>query len=396
MRLLDPLKRKSAEAVEEADLQYFGMENALEALNEHEGAIINQWDSIKDDILGKSFILSEELLNSITTESELEMTKSIISRQMKEAKLDKQVSRLALEYIESEDITREEDLSNYLENLYSLDRRLERLPVQIRDDISDELGLERTELFSMDKEAYEDKKDWYDFSENVEALPVIEGAQESRKVIQDEIDSVLDEIIDEHKQHKGEINEEHDRVDIPDEPVDWEEQIDINHINEYLDSTGIYSAGDGDVLHLLMEEYNKENGENIESEYPLHFQNTGRAHETGKDNRIDNTVRLDAIDDYFVYEFKHMPRQQERHLKENGSIRHDDDFIDSVKQLNGYLTDLDMPVGVLVYVSSKMEVKEYVVEQHDVDNWTKYQEEFDSSYISNKETYNFNNILNNF
>lgn len=397
MGVLDPIKENSSETQRLEEKYSAAIDVTLENFSMFSGAILNdRYEILNEKAPTFMFVDRDEDIMDIDTMEELEEE----CRKLKDLKQEIETatleSKFAWIYADKLDFEPDEEkpIESY-EELDSLERFLDGLVDRVESDV--------IENCDVDPERFEEGFDIYDydaaetffcFTDSFRALPLIEGIVESEENIEREKERMLDRALEEHEEHRKSIDEEHDRVEIPLEPIDWEGVIGDEDLREYVDIRGIPTATYGDSLHIMMEDL-CEDVDRIQPEYPLHFLNKGDEQDTPNGHRIDNTVQPDVMDDLFVYEFKHMPRQQEKHLKQNGDLKNDDKFIENVKQVNGYLNRLGLSTGMLVYVSSDMEIKEYVVERHEVDNWNNYDQEFDESFIHEKEDYDFSQVIDN-
>ena len=396
MGVLDPLKDKASEVQEIRDRYVDMLDLSLENLNKYEGAILNDRHDLMDDPFFSTFWMEGEIMD-INSVEELEQVKEVTQEFKDSTELENLKGRYASKYAEKLDV--EPDPENPIESWDDLDTLytiLETLPQKIDEKMDENHNItDRGFSKEIDFSSYTLSEMFFCISDNINAFPVIEGSVESQEIIEGEKEKLLDYAVKEHEKHKQGLNNEHNCTSLPLEPVDWESVIQEDNLKDYLDITDIPTAGGGDVLHLMMEEAS-ENFENVDPEYPLHFLNPGDEGAVPKLNRIDNTVRPDVVDDLFVYEFKHMPKDQKDFLEKNGNLERDDKFVENVKQVNSYLDDLGLSAGILVYVSTDMEVEEYVVEHHEVHDWTNYEESFSEEYLHKKEDYNFQDILKKF
>jgi len=395
MGVLDPIKNKASEVQEVRDENVERIDLTLENFNIYGSAILNDRTDLMDDPFFFTFWRDEPIME-INTVEELKDEKRMTQEFKDGANLENLKARYAMRYAEKLDL--ESDPENPVrswDKLNTLDTILETLPQKIDEKMDEKLNLTENgyskEIEFMD---YVLSESFFVLSDEVHAFPVIEGVVDSQNIIQEEKDKLLDKAVKEHDKHLEGLETEHDPVDLPLKPVDWEELIEEENLKDYLNVHGIPTATYGDSLHLMMEDLS-ENIESVNSEYPLHFLNTGGENDVSKHNRLDNTLRPDAVDDLFVYEFKHMPFDQKNYLNRNGHLERNTKFIENVKQVNSYLHDLGLPTGIIVYVSSDMEVEEYVVERHDVDDWRNYEESFSEGFIHKKEDYDFQNVLKN-
>ncbi|MFB6115924.1 MAG: hypothetical protein ABEK10_00275 [Candidatus Nanosalina sp.] len=390
MGVLDPLER-NAEALEQLNDDYSGMINmTLENLEKYAGAILNDRHDLMDEEDPFFFLVwRDDDVMDINSMEELQEEKETLKMFKEDVSLGAVEGRYAKAFVDSKDVEPDYDnpVRSYAE-VEELEQKLDGLDERIEEKI--------TEKFDLDQEHFQQGYDiveyrllemFYTLTDEFEALPIPEALSEAEENIKTEKENLLAKAVDEHREHRESVNQDYDRVEIPTEPVDWAEVIEEENIQDFMDISEIPNVTYGDTLHMMMEEI-CEDIEGVEAEYPLHFTNPGERNDTLNGDRIDNTVRPDAVDDLFVYEFKHMPREQSIHMEENGGLERDEKFVDNVEQLNGYLNDLNMPAGMLVYISSDMEVKEYVVERHDNHGNVESLEE----YIHDKEDYDFGSV----
>jgi hypothetical protein len=67
-------------------------------------------------------------------------------------------------------------------------------------------------------------------------------------------------------------------------------------------------------------------------------------------------------------------------------------------QVNNYLNQTGLPVGMLVYISSDMNVHEYVIEKHQTTNKENYlrefrREDYGERFVHKRDEYDFDGIL---
>lgn len=397
MGVLDPIKENSEEVSDIRDKRIDMLDLTLENLNKYGSAIINNKDELIDEDAFFYTFWREEPVTEIDTLEELNEVKKLTNEIKIATNVENLKGKYALNLAKALDTepNPQKPLESW-EELGKLYDKLEKLPGKINEKMAenhnlDEKGFDRDAEF----EDYVFSELFYILSDNINAFPVIEGSVEAQNLIEKEREQLIEDGITEHEEHLQDIDREYDKTSLALEPVDWEEKIEAETLREYLDIGEIPTVTYGDSLHLMMEEI-CESIEGVEPEYPLHFQNPGSETDISKENRIDNTVRPDAVDDMFVYEFKHMPLSQKNFLSQNGGLKHDSGFIENVKQLNSYLDDLEMPAGMLVYISSDMEVEEYIVEHHEVDDWRNYEDSFSEEYVHKREEYDFESMLKDF
>lgn len=394
MGVLDPVKRNADEMEELKDSYSEMVEWTVENLDKYAGAILNDRHDLMEDEDPFFFLIwRDEDIMEISSMEEIEEEKRTLKMLKEDISLGALEGRYARAFAEKKDV--EPDYSNPVESygeLDELEESLEGIDSRIKDKI--------IEKFDLDPDIVGQEYDRFDYmalemfftlSDRINALPFIESITESQQNIEREKENLLAKAVDEHREDRNSVDPEYDRADIPLEPVDWEEVIEEENIRDFMDISDLPSVTYGDSLHMMMEEL-AEDVEGVEPEYPLHFRNTGGKNDVPLGNRIDNTLRPDAVDDLFVYEFKHMPVEQKEHLQQNGGIEMNGKHRENIEQVNLYLNELDLPAGMLVYVSSDMEVKEYVVERHD-HNPSNDKEEYMAQFIHEKEDYDFNNIF---
>lgn len=397
MGVLDPLKETTSEMQELNDDYSKMLELTVENLGSYAGVILNNRVEMMEEEDPFFFLIwrDKDVMDINSREEIQEELKA--ARMLKE---DIFIEGLKNSYAETytEQLDIEPDHDNPIESYSELDsvsRKLDNLidtvdQKLINDhDVNPELVKKELDIVE-----YNIVEAFYCLTDSIDALPLIEGIVDSKENISSEKEDLLDKALEEHENHKNSVNQQYNRTEFPDEPVEWEEIIEEENLRDYMYVSDIATATHGDSLHIMMEEL-CENGDRVQPEYPLHFLNKGDRLDTPNGNRIDNTVRPDAVDDLFVYEFKHMPREQRDFLDQNGKLEENEKFIDAVRQMNGYLNELDLPVGMLVYVSSDMDIQEYVIEKHPVENWNNYQDEFNRKFIHEREKYDFENIVRN-
>lgn len=388
MGVLDPLGRK-ASAMQEFKEEYFEMlEFTMDSLDSYGHAIVFDRQDLLEEEDPFLFLPWREDPMDIDSIEELEEEKLAVEMMKEDISIDAMKNKYAEAFVNRKDV--EPDYSDPLESYRKLDELSQSL-----DGLIDRINSKMVERFDLEPELVETEHDWFEYrlletfftlSEKINALPLIEGIVESEKNIEREKENLLAKAVNEHREHKESLNPDYDRVGLPTEPVRWKDVIYEDNLRDYLDITDIEGVTYGDTLHMMMEQICEEI-DGLKPEYPLHFTNKGERNDTPNGNRIDNTVRPDAVDDLFVYEFKHMPREQRMNLESEGDLTRDEKFYDNVEQLNGYLNDLDLPAGILVYVSSDMNIKEYVVEQHD-----KRLEADLEEFIHEREEYDFESL----
>lgn len=377
MGVLDPLKVKASESVEEVDELSDQAEELFDTVMENRGFILSS--DYESEGLEDMFGID---LSEMDSEQELMEGMSAVKALLNEADKEVKANSVALKYAEKKDI--EPDYDNPVQSwneLGGLASNLEDIPRRIDEKVN-------RHQEGLNKKDVEFARKFFSTMDEVDALPIIEGVNASIENIEEEREKLMEHALAEHDSR----SKEYDRPEIPVDPIDWEEVIQDNELStpDYMDIDGINGASYGDVLHLMMEEA-LESREDINVEQPLSFLFPERP--------ADRDPRPDVVDDLLVYDFKHMPWEQKMELGENGDIDHGHDkSIENVRQMNSYLHDLDLPAGVLVYVSSDMQVEEYVVEKHPIAGPDEYRQRFreygfDDKYISSKEKYDFDQIL---
>jgi len=184
------------------------------------------------------------------------------------------------------------------------------------------------------------------FKELNTSFPSFRGAARAIENIENKLHNEIQEAAERYSPKQP----AYDRARLPFQPVDWEQELNESQTAQYAGDHEIHGSG-GDQLHWLMETHETDR---LESEYPLSFLQPER----------DRTSRPDAVDDLFVYEFKHLPHHKRERLENGEDMPLGQKDWDDFKQLNDYLKDTDLPVGVLVYVSTKQEhIQQYAVER---------------------------------
>jgi hypothetical protein len=366
MGVLDPIK-KNAEELDELNEEYSDwIDWTAENLQSYAGAIINDRHNLMEEEDPFFFLMWRD--NDVMSINSMEEIRGEMET-LKMFKEDISVGALESSYMKAfaNKMDVEPDYDNPIlsySELADLERKVENFTENIQNKLVEKYDLE-PERFTSEYDIAEYKliEVFYTLSDNINALPMKEAEAEAEENIAREKENLLSKAVDEHRKHKESTNNEYDRVKMSDEPVDWSEVIEEENIQDYMDISEIPGVTYGDTLHMMMEQL-AEDVEGVEPEYPLHFRNKGNRDDVNKERRIDNTQRPDALGDLFVYEFKHMPKDQEVYLNQNGDLERNGKFHENVHQVNIYLNELDMQVGMLVQVSSDMEVKEYVVERH--------------------------------
>lgn len=389
MGVLDPVNEKASEAIELEEEFSEILKEEIDKLNNdcNRAAIIEDRRDLleENEIKFNAFWTNEEILN-LQTEEEIDEKIEEGRKRLSDISLESLRMKLSQRF--TEEHNKETDYKNPLESykqLESLDKKLENLCTTINQKIKDktdgELEILGDEIKFSD---YDNRKVLYESTDNIKAFPLIEGIIESQEKINQEQENLLAKAVDEHREHKNSINTEYESVDIPNKPVDWEEVIEEDHVSDWVKLTGFSdNITYGDTLHLMMEEYCGEL-ESVQPEYTLHFLNKGSEEcAMQKENRVDNSLSPDALGDLFVYEFKHIPREKRHLLNEGNSLKDDKVFREGVKQVNNYLNTLDMSHGMLVNISSDIQIQEYVVEQHP------RSEEYIDQNVHKKEEYEF-------
>ena len=385
MGVLEPLKEKSNEMFDISDMIIGNAKKSLRTLKDHADIILYSDMQIEQNSALK--LLNHSDVSEIESEEEMENELSDLKYFIESVSREREINQVAMELAQKKDIEPDQDnpIQSW-EDLGKLEREIDKVPKILRGryDQPDEYT----------KEDVEEIRWLLDFAETFDGFPVIEGAVESQEMIQFEREMLMAEAAEEHVERSLEYRSQ----ELPAEPVDWEKIIEAQdlEVKEYMDIEGIHGATYGDTLHLMMEEA-IESVDRVESEYPLHFLNPGDETDVPKPNRLDNTVRPDAVDDLFVYDFKHMPWHQKQKIEDGKPMARDHTFVRNIGQMNGYLNDMDLPAGLIVYVSSDMDVEELVVAQHRsglgsyvVDF---YRESYGDKYVHRREDYDFDDLL---
>jgi hypothetical protein len=392
MGVLDPVVRNAEEIDELNDKYSDWIDLTAENLEKYAGAIINDHHDLMEEEDPFFFLIwRNDDLMSINSMEEIE-------RELKTLKMfkgDLSVGALKSRYMEAfaEKRDVEPDYDNPVESyaeLEKLEEKVENLSENIENTLIEKYDLNPERFTSeYNRAEYVLIEALYSLSESIQAFPMEEAQHEAKENIAHEKENLLSKAVDEHRKHTESVDQEYDRVEMPDEPVDWDDVIEEENLQDYMVISDLPGVTYGDTLHNMMEKL-AEDIEGVEPEYPLHFMNKGSRDDKNKARRIDNTLRPDAVGDLFVYEFKHMPKDQRDFLDQNGHLERNEKFRENVEQVNTYLNELDMPVGMLVQISSDMEVKEYVIEKHD-----QSAEDYEN-FIHQREDYEFDNIASQF
>jgi len=402
MGVLEPLERNSEEIQRVTNEYSEVVDMAIEGIQNYAAPILNNRIELLEENAPDFLALwTEQEFEDLQTEEDLSEELEMIQNFKQNLKLGSVEARYAKSFVEKNDVEVNYDnpINSYAE-LDTLQEELDGLVDRIRQTMVDKFNIDQDRFYDeLTKEQYEFRKSFFDTTDSFDAFFIREAIHEIDEEIDKEKENLLSKAVDEHREGRQEFNEEYDELtDFPSQPVDWEEKIGEETLSDFYDLSEMVPGFHGHTLHKLMEEICKD-VERVQSEYPLHFLNEGERDDTpvfdedGNVKRIDNTVRPDAVDDMFVYEFKHLPDRKIKYLEENREIKRDGKFLDNVDQLNGYLSDLDQPVGILVYITSDMEVQEYVVESH---NERLRDPEAIEDYIHEKEEYDFSQVSSKF
>lgn len=395
MGVLNPIELY-AEELEELNQEYSEMiEWTIENLNAYASAIINdRHELIEEEDPFFFLIWRNDDVMEIDSVEEIQDEIETLKMYKQDITLGAVEGRYAKTFAERLDV--EPDYENPLPSYRELDDLKQKV-----DGFSERIDRKIVEKFDLDPERLKESYDiidyklfevFYTLSDKITAIPMMEARVEAEQNIEREKENLLSKAVDEHRKHKESISPDYNRPEMPLEPVRWDKIIGEENLQDYIDISEMPGVTYGDTLHIMMEDLAEE-VDSVQPEYPLHFRNKGERDALSKENRIDDTLRPDAVGDLFVYEFKHMPRGQSKFLDQNGELERDGKFEENVRQLNLYLNELDLPAGMLVYVSSEMEVKEYVVERHDINDWENYLEEFDDRHVHDREEYDFENLF---
>jgi hypothetical protein len=400
MGVLNPLVRKSLQAEQfysDNDLDIFTKQinvhaevlayadhNDLEMLSEETNANIEMTRRIIDEWFGKD-------LGSFQSMEEMEKIVSKLNSYYEGFRQFREANAHAL--LEAKEKDYEPDYDKPLESIGEL--------LELREDVKQipERANQRAgRSLEVDKDMYQMNKSYFLDVDGVDAFPVIEGVAASLEKIDQEIENLMEKSIEEFDPDSYENN----RPEIPAELVSWSEVLDTDRlpqsIEDYIRVDDLPGVSYGDTLHLAMEELLDDASEiegcrdSILVEEPLHFTNPYKD--------ADKTPQPDIIDDMVVYDFKYLPKGEKDRLDTHGRIDiHHEKFIENVHQMNGYLNDLNLDFGVLVYVDFDFEVKQYVIERHETDDLDDYKRKFsildyDMRFVEDKEEYEFPGLLN--
>lgn len=373
------------------------IETTIENLNCYAGAILNDRHELIEDEDPFFFLLGTEddkvmEINSLDR----------IQEEIKDLKIMKQginigalEGRLMRAFAEKNDV--EPDYDNPIESYSKLDELkpdVADLNASIKDKLVEKFDIEPDLVYhEYDRQDYQLQETFFYSSDCINTLPLIEGIVDSEQNIEREKENLLAKAVDEHREQRQSLDSEYRRPEIPLNPVRWEEVIDEESIGDFMDISDLPSVTYGDSLHLMMEE-TVDDLDRVESEYPLHFLNPGERDDLPIGNRVDNTLRPDALGDIFVYEFKHMPSNQQEYLHRNGNVEMNRKHSENIQQANLYLNEMDLPAGMLVYVCSDMEVEEYVIERHD-NELASIHEDYLNEHVHRREDYNFEIVFSN-
>lgn len=402
MGVLDPLERNSEEMQRVKSEYSEVVDMAIEGLMNYSGHILNnRLDLLEENAPDFMALWTEEEFDDLQTPEDISEELEMMRNFRQTLKLGAVEARYAKSFVEKNDVevNYEDPVDSYSE-LEELQQDIDGLVDRIHQTMVNKLDIDDDRFYNeLTIDDYEFRKSFFDLTDSFDAFFIREALQEIDEEIDREKENLLSKAVDEHRNDSQEFNEEYeDLTDLPTQPVDWEEEINEETLSDFYDISELVEGTKGYTLHQMMEEVCKD-VEGVESEYPLHFLNKGDRDDTpvfdedGKKKRIDNTVVPDAVDDMFVYEFKHLADYKAEFLEENGEVERDNEFFENVNQLNGYLKDLDQPVGMLVFISSDMEVQEYVVERHGQHLRDPNSIE---EYIHEKEDYDFSQVPSKF
>lgn len=369
MGVLDPVRR-NAEEMSELNQKYFDrVETTIDNLRSLAPAILNDRRDVMEEKDPFFFLIwRDEDVIDIESMDEIENQ----LQALEEFKRELSVGALESTYMDAlaDELDVEPDYQNPVQSyaeLDELDRKLDGLSDKIHGRLAYKLGLDPDRFETgYDATEYYFVKTLYSLSDSIEVFPMLEAKHEAKENIAREKENVLSKAVDEQRRTKDSVDADYERAEIPTEPITWQRIIEEESLKQYMDVSGIAGVTYGDTLHMMMEEL-IDDVEGIEPEYPLHFRNTGDRRDTSRHTRLDNTLRPDAVGHLLVYEFKHMPKHQAKSFDRSGDLDRNEKFQVNVEQLNGYLNELDLPVGMLVQVSSEMDIKEYAVERHDAE-----------------------------
>ena len=397
MGVLEPLERNSEEAQRLKGDWFNRLENTPSELqNYHSQIINNELDKLAEHAPAFYDMYPDEELKDMETKEEILEEARYIKKLRDEVSLDAIKAQYAQKFVQENDvkIDYEKPIETY-KSLDSLQKDIENLDQRIQNAIVDRLDINE-EIFNKgyDRNDYENRESFYGTSDSVKAFFLQEALIEINENINKEKENLLSKAVDEHREHSQEYADENDLDPFPENSVNWEDEIDEDSLANFLDLSELAEGTAGLTLHKMMEEVCSDI-DSLEPEYRLDFLNKGGRFDTpiynvdGNKIRIDNTVVPDAVDDLIVYEFKHMPSEQRKNLEKHGKLNNDDErFMENVNQVNKYLNKLDLPAGMLVYISSDIEIEEFVVEKH---NGQITQESLDTKF-HRREEYNFNNL----
>lgn len=399
MGVLDPILRKSLQAEQfysdndldifteqinaQAEVLAYADHNDLERFSEETDVDIESIRRNIDELFGVD-------LGSFQSMEEMEKIVSKLNSYYEGFRQNRKANAQALLEAREKDFV--PDYGNPVESLEEL--------FELREDvrqIPERANHKAGRSLEVNKDIYNTNKSYFSDVEGVDAFPVIEGAAASLEKIDQEIENLMEKSIEEFDSDSY----ENYRPEIPIELVSWSEVLDTDRlpqsIEDYIRVDGLPGVSYGDTLHLAMEELLDDVDEiegcrdSILVEEPLHFTNPNKDPE--------KTPQPDIIDDTIVYDFKYLPKSQKDSLDAQGRIdMQHEKFIENVHQMNGYLNDLNLDFGVLVYVDFDFEVKQYVIERHETDNLDDYKRKFstldyDTRFVEDKEEYEFPELL---
>ncbi|EGQ43977.1 MAG: hypothetical protein J07AB43_03170 [Candidatus Nanosalina sp. J07AB43] len=399
MGVLNPLKRKTLHAEQfysdndlgiftkqinaQAEILAYADHDDLERFSKETNADIQSIRRNIDELFGVD-------LGSFQSMEEMEKIVNKLNSHYRGFLQNKKANAYALLEAKEKDV--EPDYDNPVDSI----EELMELREEVRE-IPERVNQEAGRSLEVDQDIYSTNESYFSDVEGVNAFPVIEGVAASLERIDQEIEELMEKSIEEFDSNSY----ERDRPEIPVEVVQWSEVLDTDRlpqsIEQYIRVDDLPGVTYGDTLHLAVEELLDDAGEiegcrdSILVEEPLHFTNPQRSPE--------KTPRPDVVDDMVVYDFKYLPKTESDRLRSQGSIdMQSDKFIENVHQMNGYLNDLHLDFGVLVYVDFDFEVKQYVIERHQTDNLDDYNTKFsmldyDTRFVEDKEEYDFPELL---
>ena len=400
MGVLNPLLRKSLQAEQfysdndldiftkqinaQAEILAYADHDDLERFSEETNVDIKSIRRNIDELFGVD-------LGSFQSMEEMEKIVSKLNSYYEGFRQNRKANAKAL--LEAREKDYEPDYDNPVESIGEL--------LELREDVKQIPEIANQEAgrsLEVDRDIYHTNKSYFSNVEGVDAFPVIEGVAASLEKINLEIENLMEKSIEEFDSDSYENN----RPEIPVELVSWSEVLDTDRlpqsIEDYIRVDNLPGVSYGDTLHLAMEELLDDADEidgcrdSILVEEPLHFTNPHK--------NPDKTPQPDIIDDMIVYDFKYLPKGEKDRLDTQGRIdMHHEKFIENVHQMNGYLNDLNLDFGVLVYVDFDFEVKQYVIERHETDDLDDYKRKFsildyDTRFVEDKEEYEFPEVLN--